>query len=112
METRLCYLMFLSPWLYIGFESARGVEHTFTGTDDKAWFYLVSVAMEAQGGRIISVATLALSHILERDYTAVMALLYSLAAEIDNLGNILGRLHENCNPDVFFHKIRPFLQGG
>ncbi|KZL66452.1 indoleamine -dioxygenase [Colletotrichum incanum] len=88
------------------------VEHTFTGTDDEAWFYLVSVAMEAQGGRIISVATSALSHMLERDYTAAMALLHSLAAEIDNLGNILGRLHENCNPDVFFHKIRPFLQGG
>ncbi|KZL79265.1 indoleamine -dioxygenase, partial [Colletotrichum incanum] len=88
------------------------VEHTFTGTDDKAWFYLVSVAMEAQGGRIISVATSALSHILERDYTAAIALLHSLAAKINNLSNILGRLHENCNPNVFFYKIRPFLQGG
>ncbi|TQN64971.1 Indoleamine 2,3-dioxygenase [Colletotrichum shisoi] len=88
------------------------VEHTFTGTDDEAWFYLVSVAMEAQGGRIITAATSCLSHMHRKDYAAAAAFLHSLALQVDKLSDILGKIQDNCSPDVFFHKLRPFLQGG
>ncbi|KAK2051896.1 indoleamine 2,3-dioxygenase [Colletotrichum caudatum] len=85
--------------------------HTFTGTKDEAWFYLVSVAMEAQGARIITDTLNALESIKTRDYPAITKALAELSANIRQIGALLERMYEHCDPMVFFHKIRPFLAG-
>ncbi|KAK1993960.1 indoleamine 2,3-dioxygenase [Colletotrichum falcatum] len=88
-----------------------GALHTFTGTKDEAWFYLVSVAMEAQGARIITDALNALDSIKTRDYLAITKSLYGLSANIRKIGALLERMYEHCDPMVFFYEIRPFLAG-
>nr|XP_036574254.1 indoleamine-dioxygenase [Colletotrichum truncatum]KAF6780655.1 indoleamine-dioxygenase [Colletotrichum truncatum] len=87
------------------------VEHTFTGTDDEAWFYIVSVAIEAQGGPIICLVASAISAMQEKRYAAANEFLWELAVQISKLSDILGKIQEKCRPDVFFHELRPFLQG-
>ncbi|KAK1570055.1 indoleamine 2,3-dioxygenase [Colletotrichum navitas] len=85
--------------------------HTFTGTKDEAWFYLVSVAMEAQGARIITDALNALESMKRRDYPAITTALDGFSANIRRIGALLERMYEHCDPMVFFYEIRPFLAG-
>ncbi|KAK8131185.1 hypothetical protein PG984_007623 [Apiospora sp. TS-2023a] len=89
--------------------------HTFTGTEDESWFFMVSVAMEAQAGRAIPAMTRALEAAAKqkspRDYDALTRALGELTASIAQVGALLERMHERCDPDVFYHQIRPFLAG-
>ncbi|KAK7992431.1 Indoleamine 2-3-dioxygenase [Apiospora saccharicola] len=89
--------------------------HSFTGTEDESWFFMISVAMEAQAGRAIPAMTRALETAAKqkspRDYDALTRALGELTASIAQVGALLERMHERCDPDVFYHQIRPFLAG-
>lgn len=84
---------------------------TFTGSLDESWFYLTSVAIEARGGPIVPLMLTAISAARAKDSMLVMLCLESFAERLDDLGNLLQRMHENCDPHVFYHHIRPFLAG-
>ena len=45
------------------------------------------------------------------DSRAVTKCLHTLAERIDEIGSLLTRMYENCDPHVFYHRIRPFLAG-
>ncbi|KAK4154907.1 Indoleamine 2,3-dioxygenase [Chaetomidium leptoderma] len=95
---------------------ALQAQHTFTGTQDESWFYMVSVAMEAQGAYIIPVMLHALSQAAakpsqKQHLITVANALNELTACITKLGVLLARMDEKCNPHVFYHRIRPFLAG-
>lgn len=85
--------------------------HTFTGTEDESWFYIISVAMEAQGATIVPLMLGALDAAQRNDYLTITTALDELSRCIRQLKSLLGRMHEKCNPQVFFHQIRPFLAG-
>lgn len=85
--------------------------HTFTGTKDESWFLCVSVAMEAQGAYIIPRMLKASSSIPSRDFDTITAALEELSICIKQVGALLDRMREHCDPMVFYHKIRPFLAG-
>ncbi|KAI9737270.1 MAG: hypothetical protein M1818_005803 [Claussenomyces sp. TS43310] len=85
--------------------------NTFTGTQDEEWFYLISVAMEARGGSVIADMMRALDAI-DRDESGVISeSLFALAKCFQELGVLLGRMYERCDPNVFYYKIRPYLAG-
>ena len=84
---------------------------TFTGSLDESWFYLVSVAIEARGGPIINWMLNAIAAARLKDSQAVTACLQASAERLDELGTLLQRMYENCDPHVFYHRIRPFLAG-
>ncbi|KAI1338454.1 Indoleamine 2,3-dioxygenase [Xylariaceae sp. FL0016] len=85
--------------------------HTFTGTESESWFYMVSVAMEDQAGSLIPKMTSALSSIPTRDYATITSSFNALTDCISNVTALLSRMHEKCDPEVFYHRIRPFLAG-
>ena len=84
---------------------------TFTGSIDEQWFYLVSIAMEARGGPAISLMLDAMQAARDDDLTSVVSSLRSLAEIIDDLGSLLMRMYESCDPHIFYHRIRPYLAG-
>lgn len=85
--------------------------HTFTGTDDEAWFYLISVAMEARAAPIL-IQMLDAVHASNADEAEkVIVALKDLAPRLDQIGALLERMDERCNPQVFYHCIRPYLAG-
>ncbi len=85
--------------------------NTFTGSLDESWFYLVSVAIEARGGPIIPLMLTAIAAARQDDAAAVTRCLRTFAERLDDLGNLLQRMHEDCDPTIFYNRIRPFLAG-
>jgi indoleamine 2,3-dioxygenase len=84
---------------------------TFTGSIDESWFYLVSVAIEARGAPIIPLMLTAIQAARVNDSTTVTKCLQVFAERLDDLGTLLQRMHEGCDPQVFYNRIRPFLAG-
>lgn len=84
---------------------------TFTGSLDESWFYLVSVAIEARGAPIIPLMLHAIQAARRGDKNTVTECLRSFAERLDELATMLVRMYENCDPHVFYHRIRPFLAG-
>ena len=84
---------------------------TFTGSLDESWFYLVSVAIEARGGPTIPLMLEAIEAARANDSRTVTECLHAFAERLDELGTLLTKMYENCDPHVFYHRIRPFLAG-
>lgn len=85
--------------------------HTFTGNRDEEWFYLISVALEAKG-------TLFIHEMLKCMYAAdyddgktVQSALEAIATGTYELGRLLERMYEHCDPQQFYYNIRPFFAG-
>lgn len=84
---------------------------TFTGSIDESWFYLVSVAIEARGGPTLPLMLDAIDAARRNDSKTVTNCLEILAETLEDLGALLHRMHDGCDPQVFYHRIRPFLAG-
>ncbi len=69
------------------------------------------MAIEARGGPTITLMLDAMSAARRDDMLKVTAYLRSFAERLDELGTLLQRMYENCDPHVFYHRIRPFLAG-
>ncbi|KAF7585548.1 hypothetical protein BBP40_010711 [Aspergillus hancockii] len=85
--------------------------NTFTGSLDEQWFYLLSVAIEARGGPSLSLVLQAIAAARVGNSLVVTESLQKLAEIIDEVGTLLERMYENCDPHVFYHRIRPYLAG-
>lgn len=84
---------------------------TFTGSIDEKWFYLVSVAIEARGAITIPLMLRAIEAANNGNRAVVTDCLRAFAERLDELGSLLMRMYDNCDPHVFYHRIRPFLAG-
>ncbi|EAT81968.2 hypothetical protein SNOG_10574 [Parastagonospora nodorum SN15] len=84
---------------------------TFTGSMDESWFYLVSVAIEARAGPIVPLMLDAIAAARHNEINVVTKALRSFAERLDELGALLERMYESCDPHVFYHRIRPYLAG-
>ncbi|EOD48702.1 putative indoleamine -dioxygenase subfamily protein [Neofusicoccum parvum UCRNP2] len=85
--------------------------NTATGSLDESWFYLVSVAIEARAAPTIPLMLTAIEAARYGDSHTVTECLRSFAERLDELGTLLQRMYENCDPHVFYHRIRPYLAG-
>ncbi|ROW07641.1 hypothetical protein VPNG_06817 [Cytospora leucostoma] len=109
----LCLWNFKPLFVDEGIDSLENLAtlHTFTGSLDESWFYLVSVAMEARAGPIITLMLTAIAAAREGDTVTVTRCLRGFAERLDDLATLLQRMHENCDPHIFYNRIRPFLAG-
>ncbi|TGO77288.1 hypothetical protein BELL_0114g00040 [Botrytis elliptica] len=86
-------------------------QHTFTNTPDESWFYLVSVAIEARGAEVIPLMIQAMNAVRSDEPEILIFCLEKFSTCIQDCGKILERMYEKCDPEVFYHIIRPFLAG-
>lgn len=85
--------------------------NTFTGGIDESWFYLVSVMTEKVGSSCISSGLKAIHAVREKKISVIIEELQVLAQAIDNLGSLLMRMEEMCDPHIFYYRMRPYLAG-
>lgn len=83
----------------------------FTGTRDEDAFNLVPVMVEAEGGKLLKMLLDIVSADLRGDFVDMEATLLTCAATLNKMGEILSVLHQNCDPGIFYHEVRPMIAG-
>ncbi|KAJ3174791.1 hypothetical protein HDU87_006907 [Geranomyces variabilis] len=86
------------------------VMHTFTGSDE-AWFYLVSIASEAEGAPALSAILSAMHAVKAQDLEALNASLTTIGNSIEAITKVMLRMYERNDPYVFYNRVRHFLTG-
>ncbi|KAK7208611.1 Indoleamine 2,3-dioxygenase [Myxozyma melibiosi] len=91
--------------------SSLATLHTFTGSTDESWFFLVSTVIEIRGAACIRYLLAAMRACRDDSPHDAVVALQLLAESIDSLIPILARLPEQCDPHTFYYRVRPFLAG-
>jgi indoleamine 2,3-dioxygenase len=81
------------------------------GTRDEEWFYLIMVAIEGIGGKILPEMMKIDQIIKENDAHRISNLLNALIQCLQDMNKILRRMREKCDPGEFFNKLRIYLTG-
>ena len=84
---------------------------TLTGLKDEEWFYLISVALESRGGPIVRKLLDCIDASSAGDQEALISSLNQTTINIKSIGILLERMYERCDPQTYYHDIRPFLAG-
>lgn len=87
----------------------------FLGGLDEQWFYLATVAVEAEGAPALkcflelyrAIAT----HNPTHNVPIIAQQLHQIHSILVRLQNALSRITERCDPYIFYHRVRPFLAG-
>ena len=83
--------------------------NTFTGSVDESHFYLVSSAIDAAGNKTIPKIESLVSQTLPRE--DVISTLSSINEDIKMFTKLLMRMPEKCDPKVFYHSVRHYMNG-
>ncbi|KAG0260200.1 hypothetical protein BG011_002077 [Mortierella polycephala] len=84
---------------------------TMTGTSDEDWFDIISVAVEIEGGSALQPLLEAMQAVRADGLQEVTDKLKIALPRLERVGKLLARMFENCEPAVFYWKIRKFLSG-
>ncbi|KAJ2766450.1 tryptophan 2,3- dioxygenase [Coemansia nantahalensis] len=88
-----------------------GTLHTFSGSMDESWFYLVTTAIEAKCARGLNAIIGATAAVEQDAIEVVTSSLELMADSLVDANAILERMYDRCDPYVFYWKIREFLAG-
>ena len=87
---------------------------TFTGTRDEEEFYLSSARIELRGVEALEHIRRTMDEALVGGDTALQRVtshLHKLSAVIKDLAKLLANVRQGCDPEFFFHQIRPWFRG-
>lgn len=83
----------------------------FLGGLDEKWFYLTTVALEAKGAPALAAIVAARRAAQQGRIEALAAPLETIAGVLNHILAILQRIPDQCDPYIFYHRVRPFLAG-
>ena len=83
----------------------------FFGGLDEAWFFLVTLGVEARGAPAVVTSLQLQAAVAALDVGAATAALEAMHATLLGMTAVLRRMYERCAPFVFFNRLRPFLAG-
>ncbi|RMG56756.1 MAG: hypothetical protein D6722_25890 [Bacteroidetes bacterium] len=81
----------------------------FLGGQDEAWFYTLTVEIEARGAAALLPAARLRLALDAGDSKGAFQALTQLSVALRPLALSLQRMRERCEPEGFYHRIRPFL---
>ena len=87
---------------------------TFTGTNDEDCFNLSSTRIEIRGAEALELMRETMDEIFVGDNTAlrrITSYLQKFSIVIKDLAKLLADVREGCDPEIFYHQIRPWLKG-
>ncbi|KAI9511926.1 Indoleamine 2,3-dioxygenase [Russula earlei] len=86
----------------------------FTGMRDEEEFYLASARIELRGVDALEIMRATMDELFISDALAARRItryLHSLVRVVDDLARLLLAVRDGCDPDVFYHEIRPWFNG-
>lgn len=81
----------------------------FHGGLDESWFYLITVEIEQVGAKAIPLLLEVINQVEQEDYTAAANTLEQALEPLQAITKVLERMYENCDPHIFYLRVRPFL---
>lgn len=81
----------------------------FHKSKDEEAFFLVTVLVEKAGAKALSAACQAWLSAQENQIASVADSLSALSEAIQEMSKALEQMFETCDPEVFYHEIRPFV---
>ena len=81
----------------------------FHGGLDESWFFMVTVFIEKTGAPAIPLLLELVELALNNELELANEHLVQLVPIVEKMKMALLRMYENCDPHIFFHRIRPFL---
>jgi indoleamine 2,3-dioxygenase len=87
------------------------MHQNFLGGQDENWFVLVHVAIEAEAGRALELATNLVDAAAQRDAAMVEQLLSEMNRVWDAINAHFDRMPERCDPYVYYQRVRPYIHG-
>lgn len=88
-----------------------GMYQNFLGGQDENWFVLVHVAIEAEAGRALELATQLVDAAAAKVAAKVEQLLTDMNSVWDAINAHFDRMPERCDPYVYFQRVRPYIHG-
>ncbi|KAJ3250854.1 hypothetical protein HDU77_006311 [Chytriomyces hyalinus] len=85
--------------------------HTFSGGMDEAWFFLVSIAIEAAGAPALPAILKALHAVEDEDLKSLSEALSVIADVTEKITGILKKMYEKTDAHIFFNRVRPYMNG-
>ena len=79
----------------------------FLGGLDEEWFVTVHVQIEAQAAPLLQALPRATTH----DLIQVRDALETIHNALERMHRTLLRMPENCDPYIYYHRVRPFIHG-
>lgn len=83
----------------------------FHGSVDEAWFYMVTVAVEALGAQAIYTLVQLREALEQENISAIAHYLEKLEGHLHRMRAALDEMRHHCDPHIFYHRIRPYLGG-
>jgi indoleamine 2,3-dioxygenase len=83
----------------------------FAGGTDEAWFVLVHVAIEAKAGEALAMFGPLIEAAEQHDKETARVLLERMVGIWAQINAIFGRMPEQCDPYVYFRRVRPYIHG-
>ncbi len=83
----------------------------FLGGLDEEWFVAVHIAIEAQAAPALRAMLAAQDAVARGDAPSLEANLRTIHAAIEAMYAILLRMPENCDPYIYFNRVRPYIHG-
>jgi indoleamine 2,3-dioxygenase len=83
----------------------------FLGGLDEEWFVTVHVQIEAQAAPALMALPRVQQAVLDADSDALTVGLETVARALDLMNQTLLRMPENCDPYIYYHRVRPFIHG-
>jgi indoleamine 2,3-dioxygenase len=83
----------------------------FLGGMDEEWFVTVHIQIEAQAAGALSALPLAERAAADGDRSTLLEGLRTVAGAVQNMHQTLLRMPENCDPYIYYQRVRPFIHG-
>lgn len=87
------------------------VNQPFLGLKDESWFALIHVEIEARGAKALNGALCAAQAADNGDTAGVIAGLEQVSESLHEMMRTFARMTEGCDPDVYYHQVRPYMFG-
>ena len=84
---------------------------SFTGDRSEEWFYLVHQGIELEAAVGVKAAVDCLRAVAHQDNNRIIQYLNNVTESIQNMVSFFSKMYNECKPDFFYNKMRPFQAG-
>jgi indoleamine 2,3-dioxygenase len=83
----------------------------FLGGLDEEWFVTVHIQIEQQAAPALGALPEAQAAVATGDAPALLGALETVARALERMHHTLRRMPDNCDPYIYYNRVRPFIHG-